>query len=98
MLGNIFYFIVCILCKLVCADDRNAMARDKNLELLSFTGSTKVGRNVGTIVQERFGRLAVLLFAAIVLCLTGKTILELGGNNAIIGKFFVITSIQNYNS
>lgn len=35
---------------------------------MSFTGSTKIGREVNKVVQERFG----------------KTILELGGNNAII--------------
>ncbi len=38
------------------------------LPLLSVTGSTRVGRHVAKIVGERFG----------------KTILELGGNNAII--------------
>jgi aldehyde dehydrogenase (NAD+) len=41
---------------------------DKNIALVSFTGSTKVGRMVGRNVAERFG----------------KSILELGGNNAII--------------
>ncbi len=41
---------------------------DKNIALVSFTGSTKVGRMVGAKVAERFG----------------KSILELGGNNAII--------------
>jgi len=41
---------------------------DKNIPLVSFTGSTKVGRTVGAKVAERFG----------------KSILELGGNNAII--------------
>lgn len=45
-----------------------AMSEDKRIPLLSFTGSTKVGREVGVKVQERFG----------------KSILELGGNNAII--------------
>ncbi len=39
---------------------------DKRLPLLSVTGSTKVGRHVAQIVGKRFG----------------KTILELGGNNA----------------
>ena len=32
-----------------------AMARDKRLDILSFTGSTAVGRKVGEIVQARFG-------------------------------------------
>ena len=41
---------------------------DKNIPLISFTGSTKIGKRVGRIVGERLGR----------------TILELGGNNAII--------------
>jgi aldehyde dehydrogenase (NAD+) len=44
------------------------MARDRRLPLISFTGSTAVGRRVAEIVAGRFGR----------------TILELGGNNAII--------------
>ena len=44
------------------------LVNDKNIPLVSFTGSTKVGRMVGTKVAERFG----------------KSILELGGNNAII--------------
>ena len=46
----------------------NRMVNDKNVALISFTGSTKVGRLVGTNVAQRFG----------------KSILELGGNNAII--------------
>lgn len=41
---------------------------DKRIELISFTGSTKVGRGVAEKVSKRFGR----------------TILELGGNNACI--------------
>lgn len=45
-----------------------AMADDRRLPLLSFTGSTEVGRKVGESVQRRFG----------------KHILELGGNNAIV--------------
>ncbi len=44
------------------------MAADRRLPLISFTGSTKVGREVATTVAQRLGR----------------TILELGGNNAII--------------
>lgn len=44
------------------------MLEDKRLPLISFTGSTAVGRRVGTTVAERFGR----------------TILELGGNNAVV--------------
>ncbi|MBB4805445.1 aldehyde dehydrogenase (NAD+) [Chryseobacterium defluvii] len=41
---------------------------DKRVALISFTGSTRVGRMVSSRVAERFG----------------KSILELGGNNAII--------------
>ncbi len=41
---------------------------DKRVPLISATGSTKVGRRVGSIVGERLGR----------------SLLELGGNNAII--------------
>ncbi|MBN8623191.1 MAG: aldehyde dehydrogenase family protein [Flavobacteriales bacterium] len=44
------------------------LVNDKNVALVSFTGSTRVGRIVGTNVAQRFG----------------KSILELGGNNAII--------------
>ncbi|MBV95161.1 Alpha-aminoadipic semialdehyde dehydrogenase, partial [Eschrichtius robustus] len=45
-----------------------AMAKDERMNLLSFTGSTQVGKKVALMVQERFGR----------------SLLELGGNNAII--------------
>ncbi len=44
------------------------LVNDKNVALVSFTGSTKVGRTVGVNIAKRFG----------------KSILELGGNNAII--------------
>ncbi len=44
------------------------MLNDKRIPLVSATGSTEMGRHVGHVVAERFGR----------------TILELGGNNAII--------------
>ena len=44
------------------------MISDHRLPLISFTGSTAVGRRVAQVVAGRFGR----------------TILELGGNNAII--------------
>jgi aldehyde dehydrogenase (NAD+) len=45
-----------------------AMLKDRRLPLVSFTGSTAVGRHVSATVAQRFGR----------------TILELGGNNAIV--------------
>ena len=41
---------------------------DRRIPLVSFTGSTRIGRHVSKTVAERFG----------------NTILELGGNNAII--------------
>jgi len=44
------------------------MLNDRRLPLISFTGSTAVGQHVAETVARRFGR----------------TILELGGNNAII--------------
>lgn len=58
------------ICSLVSggADIGEAMAKDSRVDLLSFTGSTSVGRKVGVTVQERFG----------------KHLLELGGNNASI--------------
>jgi aldehyde dehydrogenase (NAD+) len=46
----------------------NRFVDDDRVRLVSFTGSTWVGRSVGTRVAERFGR----------------SLLELGGNNAII--------------
>jgi aldehyde dehydrogenase (NAD+) len=45
-----------------------AMLHDERLPLISFTGSTAIGRHVAQTVAGRFG----------------KAILELGGNNAII--------------
>ncbi len=59
------------LATLVVGSGRNVgqqMLDDKRLPLISFTGSTNVGRSVASTVAGRFGR----------------TILELGGNNAII--------------
>eukprot|EP01133_Synstelium_polycarpum_P004644 gene4644-5429_t len=44
------------------------MNHDKRIPLVSFTGSTRIGRHVSAAVAGRFG----------------QTILELGGNNAII--------------
>lgn len=54
---------------LVCGNPAgDMMNNDKRVPLISFTGSTRIGRHVGSTVASRFGR----------------TILELGGNNAII--------------
>ncbi|NQT62041.1 MAG: aldehyde dehydrogenase family protein [Candidatus Marinimicrobia bacterium] len=44
------------------------LINDKRIPMVSFTGSTPMGRHVGEVVAKRFG----------------STILELGGNNAII--------------
>jgi aldehyde dehydrogenase (NAD+) len=46
----------------------DVMLNDRRIPLISITGSTRVGRHAAAIVGARFGR----------------TILELGGNNAII--------------
>ena len=58
------------ICSMVCggADVGAAMANDPQLPLISFTGSTQVGKQVALAVQSRFGR----------------NLLELGGNNAIL--------------
>ena len=59
------------ICTMVCGDGPNvgnAMVQDHRVPLISFTGSTQVGRMVSADVHKRFGR----------------TILELGGNNACI--------------
>jgi len=44
------------------------LAADRRIPLVSATGSVRMGRRVGTVVAERLG----------------KTILELGGNNAVV--------------
>eukprot|EP00795_Rhopilema_esculentum_P006190 gene6190-11593_t len=58
------------ICSMICggADIGEAISKDERLNLVSFTGSTKVGHLVGNTVQNRFGR----------------SLLELGGNNALI--------------
>lgn len=50
------------------ADIGMKMSSDPRIKLMSFTGSCKVGHEVGVEVQKRFG----------------KHLLELGGNNALI--------------
>ena len=50
------------------ADTAMAVAADPGLALVSATGSTAMGRAVGPVVTGRFGR----------------TLLELGGNNAVV--------------
>jgi len=50
------------------ADIGKLIAEDKNIPLVSATGSTKMGKHLAGIVGKRLG----------------KTLLELGGNNAVI--------------
>lgn len=57
-----------VSCLLVGNAFGDKINNDKRIPLVSFTGSTRIGRRVSSLVAERFGR----------------TILELGGNNAII--------------
>ncbi|MDR2222807.1 MAG: aldehyde dehydrogenase family protein [Flavobacteriaceae bacterium] len=57
------------VCNLVVGNEcGDLMNNDHRIPLVSFTGSTRIGRHVSKTVAERFG----------------NTILELGGNNAII--------------
>jgi len=58
------------ICTLICgeSDVGSALTKDPRVNLVSFTGSTEIGRKVGLEVQSRFG----------------KILLELGGNNALI--------------
>lgn len=55
---------------LITTDDSSTeqIVKNPDVDIISFTGSSRVGQQVGILVQARFG----------------KSILELGGNNAII--------------
>jgi aldehyde dehydrogenase (NAD+) len=57
-----------VSCIVIGNESGDLINNNKNIPLVSFTGSTRIGRHVSKSVAERFG----------------KTILELGGNNAII--------------
>ncbi len=57
-----------VSCLVTGNESGDLINNDKRISLVSFTGSTKIGRHVSKTVAERFG----------------NTILELGGNNAII--------------
>jgi aldehyde dehydrogenase (NAD+) len=57
-----------VSCLVIGNESGDLINADKRIPLVSFTGSTRVGRHVSKTVAERFG----------------NTILELGGNNAII--------------
>ena len=57
------------IASLCCGDGPdvgNELVNDKRVNLVSFTGSTAIGRQISTTVAGRFG----------------KCLLELGGNNA----------------
>jgi aldehyde dehydrogenase (NAD+) len=59
------------ICNLIIGDRKNvgdALIRDRRVPLISATGSVAMGRHVGQVVAGRLGR----------------SILELGGNNAVI--------------
>jgi aldehyde dehydrogenase family 7 protein A1 len=59
------------ICSMVIGSGRTVgeqLIQDKRLSLISFTGSTSIGRHISEVVHSRFGR----------------TILELGGNNAVV--------------
>ena len=58
-------------------DIGDAMVRDDRVALVSATGSVRMGREVGPVVAERFGRV----------------LLELGGNNAAIVAAYATLSI-----
>lgn len=57
-----------VSCLVTGNESGDLINNDKRIPLVSFTGSTRIGRHVSKTVAERFG----------------NTILELGGNNAII--------------
>jgi aldehyde dehydrogenase (NAD+) len=57
-----------VSCLVLGNESGDLINNDKRIPLVSFTGSTRIGRHVSKTVAERFGR----------------SILELGGNNAII--------------
>ena len=63
--NNVPEGVSCLVIGNECGDLIN---NDPRIPLVSFTGSTRIGRHVSQVVAGRFGR----------------TILELGGNNAII--------------
>jgi len=64
---NGFPGAICSLCQ-GGTEIGQALAADRRIKLVSFTGSTPVGQKVALTVTERFG----------------KHLLELGGNNALI--------------
>jgi aldehyde dehydrogenase (NAD+) len=57
-----------VSCLVIGNESGELLINDKRVPLISFTGSTRIGKHVSIAVAQRFG----------------KSILELGGNNAII--------------
>jgi aldehyde dehydrogenase family 7 protein A1 len=51
------------ICTLICGEREvgSALTADPRINLVSFTGSTEVGRSVGTQVQSRFGKVIYLM-------------------------------------
>lgn len=68
LLDNNMHGGIATLCQGAGSTVGQRLIDDKRLSLISFTGSTAIGKNVASSVAGRFGR----------------TILELGGNNAVI--------------
>jgi len=68
LLDNHVHGGVATMCQGSGATVGQALIDDKRLNLISFTGSTSIGKGVASGVAGRFGR----------------TILELGGNNAVV--------------
>lgn len=68
LLDNNLHGGIATMCQGSGATVGQTLIDDKRLSLISFTGSTSVGKGVAANVSSRFGR----------------TILELGGNNAVI--------------
>lgn len=52
------------VCSLVCGegDVGVSLSKDHRIKLVSFTGSTEVGRIVGQQVQARFGKVLLICF------------------------------------
>jgi aldehyde dehydrogenase (NAD+) len=66
-----------VSCLVIGNESGDLINNDKRIPMVSFTGSTRIGRHVSKTVAERFG----------------NTILELGGNNAIIISEFADLSM-----
>lgn len=81
------------LATLACGDVdlSKALTEHSKIPLVSFTGSEKIGKIVGSVVQSRWGISSLYIRAESRASLNsrflhrlGKLILELGGNNAVV--------------